>query len=170
MLCTALSFDYSLFTMTRYGEERRKGASLEDSIAAWQRQGNSMVQHCEKPIQSGVWQTLASRLMVLIYPLSFDLSLFIIIYLYLIYISFFLWDLISILMGFQDVRGNCDHTKRSRGPGVGLGAHHCLWLNAMSSRLECLGRSSGRKPGKKREPSEDRQLLVQLLKAMLTIN
>ena len=38
MLCTALSFDYSLFTMTRYGEERRKGASLEDSIAAWQRQ------------------------------------------------------------------------------------------------------------------------------------
>lgn len=33
MLCTALSFDYSLFTMTRYGEERRKGASLEDSIA-----------------------------------------------------------------------------------------------------------------------------------------
>lgn len=32
MLCTALSFDYSLFTMTRYGEERRKGASLEKSI------------------------------------------------------------------------------------------------------------------------------------------
>ena len=96
-------------------------------------------------------------------PLSFDLSLFIIIYLYFIYISFFLWDLISILMGFQDVRGNCDHTKRSRGHGVGPGAHHCLWLNAMSSRLE-------RKPGKTREPSEDRQLLVQLLKAMLTIN
>ena len=34
MLCTALSFDYSLFTMTRYGEERRKGASLEDALAA----------------------------------------------------------------------------------------------------------------------------------------
>ncbi|CAK9073433.1 unnamed protein product [Durusdinium trenchii] len=33
MLCTALSFDYSLFTMTRYGEERRKGTSLEDAIA-----------------------------------------------------------------------------------------------------------------------------------------
>ena len=35
-----------------------------------------------------------------------------------------------------DVLGNCDHTKRSRGPCVGPGAHHCLWLHAMSSRLE----------------------------------
>ena len=36
MLCTALSFDYSLFTMTRYGEERRKGSNLEDSIVSWE--------------------------------------------------------------------------------------------------------------------------------------
>ena len=72
---------------------------------------------------------------------------FISIYLYFIYISFFIWDLISILMGFQDVRGNCDHTKRSRGPGVGPGAHHCLWLNAMSSRLEHTSRILAAVPG-----------------------
>eukprot|EP00438_Fugacium_kawagutii_P033895 Skav220984 [mRNA] locus=scaffold1541:63132:74381:+ [translate_table: standard] len=34
MLCTALSFDYSLFTMTRYGEERRKGAFKSFCLAA----------------------------------------------------------------------------------------------------------------------------------------
>ncbi|CAE7591702.1 FKS1 [Symbiodinium natans] len=32
MLCTALSFDYSLFTMTRYAEERKHGATMEEAI------------------------------------------------------------------------------------------------------------------------------------------
>jgi len=32
LLCTALSFDYSLFTLTRFGEERRNGAEMKDAI------------------------------------------------------------------------------------------------------------------------------------------
>jgi len=32
MLCTALSFDYSLFTMTRFAEERKHGATMEEAI------------------------------------------------------------------------------------------------------------------------------------------
>ena len=32
----ALSFDYSLFTMTRYAEERKHGATMEEAIDAWQ--------------------------------------------------------------------------------------------------------------------------------------
>jgi len=32
MLCTSLSFDYSLFTLTRYAEERAMGESVEDAI------------------------------------------------------------------------------------------------------------------------------------------
>lgn len=32
MLCTSLSFDYALFTLTRYAEERASGANVEDSI------------------------------------------------------------------------------------------------------------------------------------------
>jgi len=32
MLCTSLSFDYALFTLTRYAEERAAGANVEDAI------------------------------------------------------------------------------------------------------------------------------------------
>merc|ERR1719382_2215766 len=32
MLCTSLSFDYALFTLTRYAEERATGASVEAAI------------------------------------------------------------------------------------------------------------------------------------------
>mmetsp|Transcript_40011 Transcript_40011/g.118645 ORF Transcript_40011/g.118645 Transcript_40011/m.118645 type:complete len:960 (+) Transcript_40011:113-2992(+) len=32
MLCTSLSFDYALFTLTRYAEERANGRNVEDSI------------------------------------------------------------------------------------------------------------------------------------------
>ena len=31
----ALSFDYSLFTMTRFAEERKHGATMEEAIDPW---------------------------------------------------------------------------------------------------------------------------------------
>ncbi|CAJ1360845.1 unnamed protein product [Effrenium voratum] len=60
MLCTALSFDYSLFTMTRYAEERRKGANMENAIATVITQSGHVV------VVSGLVLTIAYGAMLVL--------------------------------------------------------------------------------------------------------
>jgi len=43
MLCTGLTFDYSLFTLSRYAEERKSGASVEEAVVTMTTQSGHVV-------------------------------------------------------------------------------------------------------------------------------
>ncbi|CAE8721632.1 unnamed protein product, partial [Polarella glacialis] len=60
MLCTALSFDYSLFTLTRFKEERLHGANMKDAIHT------TIVQSGHVVVVSGLVLTIAYAAMLVL--------------------------------------------------------------------------------------------------------